>query len=93
MDWRINELSSAFNLRSNAQRYAVWSGYNRTGLILKTGLIDVDTFLGFTGGQIGLLWQWHKFESITREQRRRYKMPDLFVWWEMRPLKFGDITL
>lgn len=73
---------SGDNMESAAQRYAVWSDYNKTGLILKTGLIDVETFLGFTGGQIGLVWQWHKFESVIKEQRRRYKMPDLFVWWE-----------
>jgi hypothetical protein len=52
------------------------------GFILKTGLIDIETLLGFIGGQLTPLWMWHKFESIIREQRKRYKQPDLFVWWE-----------
>jgi hypothetical protein len=52
------------------------------GFILKTGLIDIETLLGFLGGQLTPLWMWHKFKSIIREQRERYKQPDLFVWWE-----------
>jgi len=73
---------SDFNLDQFSKRYAIWSEYNKMGFLLKTGLVDVDTLLGFLGGQLPLLWLWHKYESIIREQRRRYKQPDLFVWWE-----------
>ena len=70
------------DLENYAIRYAIWSEHNKIGFILKTGLIDVETLLGYLGGQLSPLWLWNKFESIIREQRRRYKQPDLLVWWE-----------
>jgi hypothetical protein len=73
---------SDFDLDQFARRYAIWSEYNKMGFLLKTGLVDVETLLGFLGGQLPLLWMWRKYESIIREQRKRYRQPDLFVWWE-----------
>jgi hypothetical protein len=65
-----------------ALRYAIMSDYNRTGYILKMGLIDIEVLMGFFGGQLAPLWLWHKYESIVKEQRIRYKQPELFDSWE-----------
>jgi hypothetical protein len=70
------------DVESYAERYGAWSSMNRAGFLLKEGLITMDILVGSLGGQLGPLWQWRKFESIIMEQRVRYKMPLLFVWWE-----------
>ena len=65
-----------------AMRYAFWSRFNQLGYMLHINIIDIETLQGIFGGAGGPLWQWHKFESIIKEQRLRYKLPDLFAWWE-----------
>ena len=73
---------SDVDVESFSMRYGAWSDFSRTGFLLKEGLIDIETLQGILGGQLGPVWQWNKFESIIKEQRRRYKMPYLFIWWE-----------
>ena len=65
-----------------AMRYAYWSRFNQIGYMLHSKIIDKETLQGIFAGAGGPLWQWHKFESIDKEQRRRYNLPDLFIWWE-----------
>ena len=73
---------SDVDLEGYAVRYGVWSMMNRTGFLLKEGLISMDMLVGSLGGQLGAMWQWRKFEPIIRKQREIYKMPLLFQWWE-----------
>ena len=63
-------------------RYAAWSGFNQLGYLLKQGLIKIEQFQGIYAGAGGPMWMWHKFGSIIKEQRRRYNLPFLFVWFE-----------
>jgi hypothetical protein len=73
---------SDVDLEGYAERYGAWSNMNRTGFLLKEGLITMDILVSTLGGQLGPLWQWRKFEPIIKRQRELYKMPLLFQWWE-----------
>ncbi|MHA2164019.1 MAG: DUF4760 domain-containing protein [Candidatus Thorarchaeota archaeon] len=73
---------SDHNPDNYAMRYAAWSNFNRLGYLLKEGLIEIEHLQGLFSGAGGALWHWHKYESIIKEQRKRYNLPTLFVWFE-----------
>ena len=63
-------------------RYEAWTRFNQLGFMLHNKTLDIESLRSIFGGAAGPLWQWHKFESIILEQRRRYNLPELFMWWE-----------
>ena len=60
-----------------AKRMSALYEFNGVGHLLKEGLIDMDTAYSHSD-TIGLQL-WGKFESIVREQRVRYNVPELYV--------------
>ena len=49
--------------------------FNTMGLLLMKGHIDADTIFNLESGNAPL-YHWTKFESVIKEQRRRYKIPN-----------------
>ena len=55
--------------------------FNTMGLLLKKGHIDAETLFTFESGNYPL-FHWTKFESVIKEQRRRYNIPNFCVGFE-----------
>jgi len=51
--------------------------YSGIGYLLKNGVIDRKTAYSLVNG-IAAIWLWRKFETIIREQRIRYNIPESF---------------
>ena len=61
---------SDVNPDNYAKRSAVWSSCNVLGHLLKTNVVDAETF--YPTGAIYALWIWEKFKPIILEHRKRY---------------------
>ena len=77
MDWENYEdfekkYGSDTNLESVSMRYSNWNTYNDLGYMLRKGMVDSEDLYNISGTGIGVIYQWAKWGSIIREQRRRY---------------------
>jgi len=51
----------------------LWSRYNVTGLMIRDGVIDVETFVEYIGDAPVTVWD--KYGEIIQELRKRYQLP------------------
>ena len=61
-------------------RYHVWKMFDVLGWLVESGVVGIEDVNALMSQS--LLWSWTKFESIIREWRRLYNMPDAFIYWE-----------
>ncbi|MFX1475551.1 MAG: hypothetical protein ACFFCO_08780, partial [Promethearchaeota archaeon] len=85
MEWKDyddfeRKYGSDNNPDSFAKRYSSWWFYDGIGLLLNKKFVNLD--MVYELGGIQAIWQWKKWESIIKEQRKRYKVPDLGIWFE-----------
>jgi hypothetical protein len=64
-----------------AKRTLIFGIYNEFGVLLKKNLIDIETVYDLMGVQRPM-FIWNKFESILKEQRKRYDDQDYNFWFE-----------
>jgi hypothetical protein len=64
-----------------ATRMSVWYSLNNIGMLMKDGFIDADTAYDQLG-ELTSIWIWKKFESVIKENRRRYNVPNNFQYFE-----------
>jgi hypothetical protein len=69
------------NPENFATRMSIWYSINSIGLMLKDGFIDADTVYNQLG-ELTSIWLWTKFESVIKENRRRYNVPNNFEHFE-----------
>jgi hypothetical protein len=58
------------NVSAAAKRYAVWSNYNKVGMMLRKGLVEVEDL--YLLGMFGVPLFWEKYRPIVEETRKRY---------------------
>jgi hypothetical protein len=58
------------NVASSAKRYALWHDYNKIGMMLRKGLVDVEDLYMLGLWAVSLFWE--KYKPIVEETRRRY---------------------
>ena len=63
-----------------AKRLSVWRTFQGIGLLLKDGLVDADGLYDLIGSAV--IFQWVKWESIFKEFRVRYGLPDDYELFE-----------
>ena len=72
---------SDVNSENRNNRYAIWHYWDGIGLLLRKGLVDPDVIYALNSAG-GVLWAWKKWESVIKQIRVRYNMPELGVNWE-----------
>jgi hypothetical protein len=77
----LAKYDSTVNPENFAKRVLWWDYYQEIGYMLHEGLADVDTVYNLLGGNNSLL-VWGKFESIILEQRKRYRDPSYYKYFE-----------
>lgn len=86
MEWRDFEdfdakYDSTVNPENYAKRFMLWGQLQEVGYLLHEGIVDVETVYNLWGGHNSLL-MWEKFKPIILEQRKKYRDPSWFVWFE-----------
>ena len=72
---------STVNPDNLSKRFLVWGFFQELGYLLHEGLVDRDTVYNLLGGHNSLLI-WTKFEPIIKEQRKKYRDPSWFKYFE-----------
>jgi hypothetical protein len=72
---------STVNPENYAKRFLWWGIYQEVGYLLREGLVDINTVYNLIGGHNSLIL-WTKFESIIIEQRKKYRDPSWFTYFE-----------
>jgi len=62
------------NVGASAKRYALWHDYNKIGMMLRKGLVDVEDLYMLGLWAVSLFWE--KYKPIVEETRRRYAGKD-----------------
>ena len=62
------------NLESTGKRVSRYHSYNRMGMMMRRGLVDVDELYDLMGP--GVVFFWEKYKPIVKETRRRTSGPD-----------------
>lgn len=78
-DW-FNKYSQFKNPESYALRLKMWENFNVNGLLIRDGLIDLETYLEYMG-DMPLVF-WIKYEDIITELRRRFRYPTYMSGFE-----------
>jgi hypothetical protein len=58
------------NVSSAAKRYALWQDYNKIGMMLRKGFVEVDDLHMLGMWSVPVFWEKYRF--IVEETRRRY---------------------
>jgi hypothetical protein len=58
------------NVNSAAKRFATWALYNKIGMMLRRGAVDIGDL--YVMGMQGAVFFWAKYKPIIEETRRRY---------------------
>jgi hypothetical protein len=58
------------NVSAASKRYALWSNYNKIGMMLRKGLVEVEDLYMLGLWAVPLFWE--KYKPIVEETRRRY---------------------
>jgi hypothetical protein len=58
------------NVGASAKRYALWTDYNKIGMMLRKGLVEVEDL--YVLGLVEIPFFWEKYRPIVEETRRRY---------------------
>ena len=58
------------NVGASAKRYALWHDYNKIGMMLRKGLVEVEDLYMLGLWAVSLFWE--KYKPIVEETRRRY---------------------
>jgi hypothetical protein len=69
-----SKYGSENNLEATAKRTAQWNSYNRMGMLLRKGFVDVGEL--YDMGYPGVVYFWEKYKLIVEESRRRYTGKD-----------------
>ena len=64
-----------------ALRHSMFYSLNSIGILLKDGFIDANTAYDLLG-EVATIWMWNKFESVIKELRRRYNIPNSYEYFE-----------
>ena len=85
MEWKDyddfeKKYGSDYNLENYAKRNTTWNSFNTLGILLRDGIVDIDTL--YKMSTEGLSLMWIKFESVIMEQRRRYNGENFYANWE-----------
>jgi len=62
------------NVGASAKRYALWHDYNKIGMMLRKGLVEVEDLYMLGLWAVSLFWE--KYKPIVEETRRRYAGKD-----------------
>jgi hypothetical protein len=73
---------STVNPENCVIRYQNWGLFQELGYLLHEGLVDMETVYSLMGGYTLSVMLWVKFESIILEQRKKYKDPSWFMYFE-----------
>jgi len=68
------------NPRNYRIRNSIWRGYNTAGLMLRDGLIDVETYIEYLGDVP--IQVWMKYGDIIREFREIFQLPCYMIGME-----------
>jgi len=85
MQWRDyddfeRKYGSDYNIDAYVKRATLWTHFDEMGMIVKEGIIDIDTVYGMNS--FGLALAWVKFRDVIREQRLRYNGANMYENWE-----------
>ena len=72
---------STVNPDNYAKRFNVWGQLQEIGYMLHEDVITIETIYNLLGGHNSLIL-WEKFKPIIYEQRRKYKDPSWFIYFE-----------
>jgi len=94
MEWKNfddfeRKYGSDFNLEATAKRYASWQNYDHLGKMLKKGMINAEDAYDLTSD--GVLFQWHKWESIIFELRKRYNGEEWMSGFEFLNIEMSKL--
>jgi hypothetical protein len=78
-DW-MKKYDSSTNPQLAAKRGALWSTFNFTGLMYKSGVIDLDSLS--TISQWVILLTWLKFKPVIEAYRGQQLPKDAYSEWE-----------
>ena len=86
MEWKdfddfTAKYDSTVDPENASKRMMVWGWYQELGYMIHEGLVDVDTVYNLIGGHNSLLC-WTKFEPIILEQRKKFRDPSYFKFFE-----------
>jgi hypothetical protein len=86
MDWIDfddfdRKYDSTNNKENSAQRFKIWGLYQEMGYYLHENILDVGTVYSLIGGH-NILLMWEKFKPIIYYQRKKYKDPSWFKYFE-----------
>ena len=59
------------------KRLSIWRNMNSCGIMVKDGLIKVESYIKHVGDNPPIIWE--KFKDIILEQRRVFDNPDYFL--------------
>ena len=62
------------NLEATAKRTAQWNSYNRFGMMLRRGFVNVGEL--YDMGNPGIVYFWAKYKPIVEESRKRFTGKD-----------------
>jgi hypothetical protein len=86
MEWTdfddfLSKYDSTVNQENYAKRFKIWGQLQEVGYLIHEEIIDVESVYNLWGGHNSLII-WEKFKSIIYEQRKFYKDPSWFRWFE-----------
>ena len=77
----VRNYDSTVNKDNYAKRFHTWGIYQEIGYMLYKGFVDIETVYSLMGGHNSLLL-WTKFEPIILAQRKKYRDPSWFQYFE-----------
>ena len=79
-DWN-NKYGAVNNPESYAKRDRLWEAYHINGLLIRDGMIDIETYIDYMGDTPILMWE--KYKDIIKELRIRISLPTFMMGFEI----------
>ena len=76
----VEKYGPAGDPESFLYRNRIWRRFHVTGLMLRDGMLDIETFVDYVGDTPILMWK--KYKVIVEEFRTRFHLPSFLAGWE-----------
>ena len=77
----VDRYGVANNPDNYNKRISIWKGHNVSGLMIRDGLLDVETFMDYIGD--APIQVWMKYKNIIEEFRRQFELPTYLLGMEI----------
>jgi hypothetical protein len=79
-DW-YKKYSIVNNPENYAKRDRLWEAYHINGLLIRDGVIDIETYIDYLGDTPILMWD--KYEDVIKELRTIVSLPTYMMGFEI----------